>query len=270
MGLGRRVILMPANTILTSNALRESLTGLWDRLLNIEPHRDGFVFAMPTAFPDGWQMVLEVSQKTPKGFRLSDQGKTLGWLAGQGQNITTEAITAHIQRICAECGILHEGGELYRWLSAPLDAVDIHVFTEGLANISQLHLLHDPRATLENVAETVVERVFRDAGLEPQRNHKMNITKERKISVDFFAQRRLPVAVELVKTKKDFTGTMERWGFRWDKLRQNYEGLVPVMLYDRNNGLMDAYPRHIGEEKCALFCGYDETDRIHELLERIR
>ena len=58
-----------------------------------------------------------------------------------GQNIETEAMQGHIRRICNECGIQREGSELYRWLQAPLDATDVHVFTEGLVGLSQLHLL---------------------------------------------------------------------------------------------------------------------------------
>jgi len=42
------------------------------------------------------------------------------------------------------------------------------------------------------------------------------------------------------------------------------------MLYDRNTQLIDSYRRHIGESECELFCGYDETDRIHETLTALR
>ena len=28
--------------------------------------------------------------------------------------------------------------------------------------------------------------------------------------------------------------------------------------------------RHIGETECELFCGYDETDRIHQALDSFR
>jgi hypothetical protein len=261
---------MSADTTLTFPALRVALTALWDRLLNIEPNRDGFLFTMPASFPDGWQMVLEISQKTPKGFRLSDQGRTLGWLAGQGQNVETEAIEAHVKRISGECGMRREGYELVRWLEAPLDATEIQVFTEGLIGISQLHLLHDPRAIEENVAETVVRRVFQDAGMTPERNHRLYITKERKIRVDFYQPSVRPVAVQLLRTKNDVTGKMEQWGFRWRELKKSHEGLMPVMLYDRSTQMIDSYCRHIGEAECELFCGFDETDRIHDVLKKAR
>ncbi len=257
---------MSNNTSLTSTLLRESLTTLWDRLLSIESHRDGYIFTMPASFPDGWQMVLEISQKTPKGFRLSDQGRTLGWLAGQGQNVDTPALQAHIARISGECGLVINGDELYRWLEVPMDATEIQVFTEGLLSISQLHLLHDPRVTEENVAESVVQRVFHDAGMAAERNRRLNITKERTIKVDFYMPVATPIAVQLLRAKNDLSSKMEQWGFRWDELKKNYQGLKPIMLYDRNTQMIDSYSRHIGEEKCELFCGFDETDRIHEVL----
>lgn len=142
---------------LSSTDLRGLLTSFWDEVLEIESTPRGLLFTMPASYPDGWQVVLELSQKTPKGFRLSDRGKTLTWLTGQGQNIET-----------------------------------------------------------------------------------------------------------------DFSGTMEKWGFRWKGMKENYPNLAPIMLYDRNTQVIDSYSRHIGESECELFCGYDETDRIHETLTALR
>ena len=261
---------MTGDSTLTSATLRERLLSFWDASLKVEAQRDGFLFTMPASYPDGWQIVLEIRQKTPKGFRLSDRGKTLSWLTGQGQNVNTDSMKVHLERICAECRMQLDGGELYRWLEAPLDATEIHIFTEGLIGVTLLHVLHDHRAAEENVAEAVVEKVFRDAGLKPDRHHRLSITKERKIKVDFYVHQRQPVALQLLKSRNDVSGTMERWGFRWHELRKNYHGLMPVMLYDRNTQMIDSYSRHIGETECELFCGYDETDRIHQVLEKAR
>jgi hypothetical protein len=261
---------MSGNTSLSPGSLRALLTTFWDGSLEIETTARGLVFTMPVSYPDGWQVVLELSQKTPGGYSLSDRGKTLAWLSGRGQNIETDAVKAHLQRLCAEHQIAMKHGVLHRWLSAPLDPTDIHVFAEGLVAISRLDILHDHRAAEENVADITVRRVFHDAGLEPEHNHKLFITKERKVTVDYFVERRRPLAIQIIKNKSDFTGTMEKWGFRWDELRKAYQGLAPVMLYDRNTQLVDAYERHIGETKCELFCGYDETDRIHRVMESIR
>jgi hypothetical protein len=48
-------------------------------VLEIEPTAKGLLFTMPASYPDGWQVVLELSHMTPKGVRLSDRGKTLSW-----------------------------------------------------------------------------------------------------------------------------------------------------------------------------------------------
>jgi len=261
---------MATKTSLSSTDLRGLLTSFWDGVLEIEATPRGLLFTMPASYPDGWQVVLELRQETPKGLRLSDRGKTLSWLSGQGQNIETEAMKHHLQRLCAEHSLREEHGVLYRWLELPLDATDIQVFGEGLVAISRLEILNEHRAAEEEVADSTVQRIFSDAGLIPQRKHRLHITKERAVSVDYFIEQRRPLAVQILRTKTDFSGTMEKWGFRWKELKLNYEGLAPVMLYDRNTQIIDPYSRHIGESECELFCGYDETDRIHAVIATLR
>ncbi|MGJ8677180.1 MAG: DUF1828 domain-containing protein [Akkermansiaceae bacterium] len=257
---------MSANTTLSPQKLRETLISFWDESLEIEPTPTGLLFTMPFSYPDGWQVVLELSQQTPKGYYLSDRGKTLSWLQGQGQNISTDAMSTHLKKLCSEHSITLQNGVLHRWLEAPVEAIDVQVFAEGVTAISRLELLHDHRIPEENIADTLVQRVLRDAGLEPKAKHRLSITKERKISVDYYIERQKPLAIQLLRTKNDVSGTMEKWGFRWHELRKAYQDLSPVMFYNRDTQIIDPYSRHIGETECDLFCGYDETDRIHEFL----
>lgn len=260
---------MTTDTLLSTSDLRGLLTSFWDGALEIEPNSKGLLFTMPVSYPDGWQVILELSQKTPKGFRLSDRGKTLSWLTAQGQNIETDTMKHHLQRFCAEHFLKEEHGVLYRWLDFPLDAMDIQVFAEGLVAVSRLDILNEHRVMEEDIADSVVRRILNDAKLEAKRNYKLSITKERTISVDYFIEKRRPSAIKILRTKSDLPGTMEKWGFRWHELKSIYTGLAPVMLYDRSNMIIDSYSRHIGETECELFCGYDETDRIHETLAAI-
>jgi hypothetical protein len=150
--MGRRAILVIADTILSTTELRALLTSFWDEALEIERNSKGLLFTMPASYPDGWQVVLELSQVTPKGVRLSDRGKTLSWLAGQGQNTATDAMKHHLQRLCAEHSLTEEHGVLCRWLELPLDASDIQVFAEGLVAVSRLDILNDHRVEEEDVA----------------------------------------------------------------------------------------------------------------------
>ena len=257
---------MSAETLLSATELRGLLTTFWDETLEVETTPKGLLFTMPASYPDGWQVVLELSQKTPNGFLLSDRGKTLSWLSGQGQNIGTDATQQYLKRLCSEHFLKEQHGVIYRWLKWPLDATDIQVFAEGLVAIARLEVLNDHRAAEEDVADRTVQRIFKDAKLNPQRKHRLQITKDRAVSVDYFVEQRRPVALQIVRAKTDFSGTMEKWGFRWSELKRSYQGLAPIMLYDRHTQMIDGYSRHIGESECELFCGYDETDRIHETL----
>jgi hypothetical protein len=257
---------MAVTTTFTSSDLRGLLTSFWNETLEIETTPQGLIFTMPASYPDGWQVVLELSQKTPKGFRLSDRGKTLSWLTGQGQNIETDAMKQHLRRLFSEHNLQEEHGVLCRWLELPLDATDVQVFAEGLVAISRLEILNEHRVADEDVADKTVQRILFDSGLTAKRKHKLSITKDRAVSVDYFIEQRRPAAIQILKTKSDLSGTMEKWGFRWHELKSNYAGLAPIMLYDRNTQIIDPYSRHIGETECKLFCGYDETDRIHETL----
>lgn len=250
--------------------LRELLNGFWDEILEIEPHAKGVAFTMPMSYPDGWQVTMELHRKTPAGFYLSDRGKTLAWLIGEGQNVGAEAVKSHLKRLYAEHAIEEANGVLYRWLQAPIDPTDLHVFAEGLVAVSRLEVLNEHRMAEENVAEKTVNRVFHDADLRPKCRYKLNIAKDRKVPVDYFVNLRKPVAIELIRNKSDLPGTMEKWGYRWRQLRESYAGLAPVMLYDRNTQIIDPYSARIGESDCDLFCGYDETDRIHEVLDSAR
>jgi hypothetical protein len=61
---------------------------------------------------------------------------------------------------------------------------------------------------------------------------------------------------------------MEQWGYRWNDLRKVTPELMPVMLFDPSVQEIDQETRAIGEDVCELFCAYDETERIHEVLAR--
>ena len=250
--------------------LRGLLDGFWDEVLEIEPLPKGVAFTMPMSYPDGWQVTMELHRKTPAAYYLSDQGNTLSWLLGQGQNIAADAVKNHLKRLCSEHAIKETNGVLYRWLQAPLDPLDLQVFAEGLVAVSRLDVLNEHRMAEENVAEKTVSRVFEDARLKPSCRHRLNIAKDRGVFVDYFVNLKKPVAIELIRNKRDLPGTMEKWGYRWRELRNAYTGLVPVMLYDRNTQVIDSYSARIGQTDCELFCGYDETDRIHQVLERAR
>ncbi len=248
------------------NDLRTILTNFWNRILEVHTTPQGMVFTMPVSYPDGWQVVLELQRVMPNTWRITDRGQTLNWLMGQGLNLQTEAMQSHLKKLCNEHYFQIEQGVLSRDLSWPLAADDIQVFAEGVVAISRLDFFNEHRGLEEDVAPRAVQRMLDDAKLPHHRNYKLPITLERKITVDFYVEQKRPAAIQILKTKNDLVGTMEKWGFRWRELKGLHRDLVPIMLFDRNTQTIDSYSRHIAESECQLFCGFDETDRIHKTL----
>jgi len=250
--------------------LRALLTDFWNGILEVQTTPQGLLFTMPVSYPDGWQVVLELQRIAPNTWRLTDRGQALNWLTGQGLNLQTEAMQAHLKRLCSEHFLQLSDGVLWRHLAWPFEGGDMHVFAEGVAAISRLELLNEHRAHEEDVASQAVQRTLQDAHLPFQRHHKLSITADRSIAVDFYVVQKRPAAIQILKAKTDLPGTMEKWGFRWRALKGLNPSLAPIMLFDRNTQTVDAYSRHIAQAECELFCGFDEADRIHSTLRALQ
>lgn len=254
-------------TILKASDLRAALLKFWDDALAIEKCKGGFAIAMPQTGLDGWQLVIEVEAGPPGKLRLSDAGRTLGALEALGQNIEATAVNEKIHSILRVHEIDREGFELYRWLGLPLNAVDVHVFVEGLAAVSHLANLHEPVVRALDIANKTLERVFADRKIIAKRGAVLTGKAEKSIRVDYLADTKRPVAVEILRRKSNLLPVMEQWGFRWQDIQKVNPNVIPVMLYDRAVQEIDEASRAIGEEVCKLFCAYDETDRIHSVLD---
>lgn len=261
---------MNTPTSFGANELRALLTDFWNGILEVQTTHQGLLFTMPVSYPDGWQVVLQLQRIAPNTWRVTDRGQTLNWLTGQGLNLQTEAMQTHLKRLCGEHFLQLSEGVLSRHLTWPIEASEMHVFAEGVAAISRLDFLNEHRALEEDVASQTVQRTLQDAQLPYQRHHKLPITADRSVAVDFYVVQKRPAAIQILKTKSDLPGTMEKWGFRWRELKGLNPSLAPIMLFDRNTQTVDSYSRHIAQAECELFCGFDETDRIHSTLRALQ
>lgn len=253
-------------TFLQPDQLRASLKSFWDSALNIEPYRDGWAVAMPQTGADGWQIVLELTMPVPGCVRMSDAGRTLSGLAAQGQNIESGSVASHVEVILRQSHMEQDGFELFRDLPLPLEALEVHVFAEALAAISQLWVLHEPAIRTQDVADETLRRVFVDHKIEPVVGAKLTGKTERAVRVDYLVEAKHPVAFQVLRRKSGLLPLMEQWGYRWNDFKRVMPTLMPVMIYDPAVQEIDEASRAIGEEVCSLFCAYHETDRIHEVL----
>jgi hypothetical protein len=246
--------------------IRQELEQFWSTALEIAPPARGYSIALPQTMPDGWQIVVDLEAPLPKGIRLTDQGRTLGWLHAQGQNIRTDAIKRHLQQICEQSELTLDGLEVYRWLPQGLSAVDLHVFTEGLINIAHLHYLHEAKPRAQDVPDQTLRRVFADHHVEAEAGYTLDGHARKNIRLDYYVASPAPAAFQIIRRHGRILSTMEQWGYRWHDLRVEHPELRPAMIYDPHHQEIDADSRAIGEDVCELFCSYEETDRIHEFL----
>lgn len=248
--------------------LRAALAGFWNDALEIKAHRQGVTLALPQTSADGWQIVVEITALAPGKVRLGDSGRTLGALASAGQNIEADSVSERIDRVLRQSHVERDGFELFRWSSLPIDPVDVHVFAEALVAISHLWVLHEPMVRTQNIADITLQRVFKDRQLTARSPATLTGKTEANIRVDYLVETKRPVAFEILRRRMRLLAVMEQWGYRWEDIRKVNPALMPVMLYDPAAQEIDDTSRAIGENVCTLFCAYNETDRIHDVLQQ--
>ncbi len=254
------------NESLQPDRLRPLLLDFWQESLDIAKTRQGLALAVPQSFPDGWQMVVDVLDHLPAGVKISDGGRTLGWLSGRGQNIETEAVSRQIREVCESCDVERDGYELLRWIPGALAAVDIHVFAEALVSIAHLHYLREAKPRTLDIPDQTLRRIFVDHHVTARANAPLQGKVRQDVKVDYLVEASSLIAFELIRRQGRILPTMEQWGFRWPDLRAANPNLRTAMIYDPHSQEIDRESRAIGRDVCDLFCSYEETDRIHEFL----
>ncbi len=251
---------------LTPETVRQLLHAFWQESLEIAKTRHGLSLALPQTYPDGWQIVVDLEDHLPASLKVTDQGRTLGWLVAHGQNIETDAVQRYLDEICVECGIERDGLELFHWFPKALEGVDLHVFAEALVAIAHLHYLSDLKPRTLDIPDETLQRVFKDHGVVALAGTTLDGRMRKKVRLDYFIPEESPIAFQIIRRHGRILGTMEQWGFRWNDLRAAHPKLRPAMIYDPHHQEIDTDSRAIGEEVCSLFCSYEDTDRIHEFL----
>ncbi len=71
---------------LTPETVRQLLHAFWQESLEIAKTRQGLSLALPHTYPDGWQIVVDLEDHLPAGLKVTDRGRTLGWLVGHSSD----------------------------------------------------------------------------------------------------------------------------------------------------------------------------------------
>ena len=254
------------NTTLDPDDCREALTAFWSEQLSIERDKGGLVVALPLMLPDGLQVAVEIQPISARRAFLTDKGDALRWLTGRGINLKAEGHKQWIDERLAAFELSRSGFDIFREIALPLQGIDIHLFGEALVSIAHLICRHEVQQAVATPADEQVTRVFHDSNVTFQRNFRMTGVVEEFVEVDYFFENRAPAAVEIIRRSGRILETMERWGYRWQDLKEHNPRLRSAMIFDPERQTVDATSRRIGEKACELFCAYHETDRILEFV----
>jgi len=245
---------------------RKALTAFWSEQLVIERDKNGIVLALPIMLPDGVQIAVEIHPLSERRAVLTDKGDALRWLASRGVNLKADGHKEWIDERLAAFELSRSGFEIFREIALPIQGIDVHLFGEALVSIAHLICRHEMQQAIAATADEQLVRIFTDIKQPFRKNAMLPGVIEESIQVDYFFDRNAPSAVEVLHNSGRVLDRMERWGYRWQDLKEKNPRLRSAMIYDPDRQIIDATSRRIGEKACELFCAYHETERILEFV----
>lgn len=259
-------------TLVNADSCRAALAKFWGDYLQIEETKDGLLLALPLLYPDGLQVVVQITPVSDRAAILSDQGEALARLSTAGLDLrlprNEELLEDKLRAFELQC----VGLQLQKAIRLPLEGLDVHLFGEALVGISHLiyrHELASPRA--QYVYAAIRGLLQRKNFTFKEREEAYIIGRiEPHIRVDFVVVENRVLACKTVERRGRMREYIEQWGFRWLDAKRHNDTLVRAMFYDPDNQEWDDDSKHIAETVCEIFHPYFETDKIGAELDRFR
>lgn len=237
--------------------------------VDVQRTATGLAVAMPTMYPDGWQVVVHIEPISGTTAKLTDRGQTLARLHEHGLNLAAKQTAALFDERKATFELRQDGLELFREIRLPPDGLDIQLFVESLVSIAHLVYRHEPVTTTDSAADQTLKKLLRQHAMEARVNHVLEGEIEREIRVDYYVQAKRELACQVVNRRGRVLDYMEQWAWRWTDLERRHPKLVKAMIYDPDKQEWDETTLKLGRKVCDLFCPYFETDQIGDLLRRV-
>jgi hypothetical protein len=232
----------------------------------VEPTGDGVVLALPLLYPEGLQVVVSMKSITETSGLLTDRGETLGALSSSGLNLEADVVEQLVADRLAMFDLQRDGFILQKRIRFPVDGLDIHLFGEALVSLAHLIYRHEPETTEENVADRTIGRIFAERALKPKRNALLEGLVQKRIQIDYYLEGRRGLALEVINRRHQLLPYMERWGWRWNDLRETHPHLIRAMVYDPDNQHWENTALAIGRSVCDVFCPYFEQDAVQKAI----
>jgi hypothetical protein len=256
----------PVKTVDLVSQCKSALTRFWSGTLRVEPVREGVILALPLLYPEGLQVTISLQPVTEATAVLTDLGETLGTLANSGLNLEAKVVEQFIADRLQAFDLHRDGFILQKQIRLPVDGLDIHLFGEALVSLAHLIYRHEPEAAEENVSDRTVQRLFAERHLTPRRNALLEGHVAKRIQIDYYLEGRRGLALEVINRKQRLLPYMERWGWRWNDLREKHPYLIRAMVYDPDNQDWESSALAIGRSVCEVFCPYFDQTAVQKAI----
>ena len=179
-----------------------------------------------------------------------------------GKNLNATATRETIEAQARFYGFERNGLILQKAVRFPFDPVEIQVFADGLVALT--HLAPKRQVSVsKSAAYRMEERIgnyFYRHHWEPIRHHKLAGKVESEIVVDYYLERKRPLALQPIGRSHQLRPYMEQWAWRWTDLKSAHPDLLKAMVFDPDAQAWDPVSRRIGEMVCDIFVPYYEAD----------
>ena len=261
-----------AKSLVNADSCRAALAKCWGDQLRIEPATDGFFLALPLMYPDGMQVVIQLTPVSDRAAILSDRGETLARLGTSGVDLTQPRNAEFLNEKLKMFEMQRDGLDLQKAIHLPVDGIDVHLFGEALVSISHLIYRHELASPRAQYVYTAVQGLLRRKCLTFKEGEDAYVLGrvEQRIGVDFLVTDKRVIACKTVERRGRMRDYIEQWGYRWMDARQHNRKLVRAMFYDPENQQWDDHSQRIANDVCEIFQPYFETDKISAALDSYR
>ncbi len=259
------------NNLLSSDALRTTMSAFWDEQLAVEETRNGLVAALPLMYPDGIQITVNIEQFAATQAVITDRGRTLMRLENEGLNLEPRARHNHalLEEKKKVFELDQDGYELRKLIKLPLNGIDVQLFAESLVSIAHLVYRAEARGVQEHIVRNALQRTFKARHLTPKENTWLPGKVADRVPVDFLFEGKHSLAMKTIDVHGRVRDQMEQWGWRWTDLHNGNPDVLRAMVYNPDQQEWDNTSLKIGREVCDLFCPYYETDQINDTLSKL-
>ena len=250
------------------NTIKKGLTEFWNSQFQYNLEESSCHIAYPLLLLDGWQLTFSMYKDSlQKVYTLSDNGKIFNFL--QDNNVSGTIVKNIVEEKCKFFGIQNFNKELILKKTSLPTALEIELYAEGLQSIAYLVYRHEKAALQITHARKNFENFLKSRELVFKRDISISgkIIPSIKMDYQIEMKNNKKALCKITEVSTDLHNYMERWGFRFNQIKEANEDTRILMIYNPDFGKWDDFCLNIGQNICDKFTPYTNIEDITNFLQ---